>query len=71
MNEYEILKTIEEEMLFVVQKIDELIEHKLQSGEINSEKYLRITLYMRKYAEESQNVVSFLRDTETVFTKCE
>ena len=61
MNESEILKTIEEEMLFVVQKIDELGEHKLQSGELTAERYLTFTFSIRKYADESRNVIEFLQ----------
>jgi len=61
MNENEILRTIEEEMLFVVQKIDEFGEYKLQSGEISSEQYVSFSCCIRKYANDSRNVLGLLR----------
>ncbi|MDD8018606.1 MAG: hypothetical protein PHP42_09555 [Bacteroidota bacterium] len=64
MNENELLRTIEEEMLFVLQKIDEFGEHKLQSGEISAEQYLSFSRYVRKYTDESRNILQVLNFDE-------
>jgi len=61
MNEHEVFKAIEEEILLVVQQIDELGEYMLQTGEFNTEQYLVFTHHVRAYVDESQKIFNMLR----------
>lgn len=61
MNQEEILKTIEEEMMYVIQNVDEMVDEKFQSGEISTEQYLSLSQRIRAYADEGRNILSILR----------
>ena len=61
MNEKEELITIEEEIMLVIQKVDEMVDEKLQSGEINTEQYLKLSQEIQTYADKSKNVIALLR----------
>ena len=61
MNQEEILKTIEKEMMYVIQNVDEMVDEKFQSGEISTEQYLSLSQRIRAYADEGRNILSILR----------
>jgi hypothetical protein len=52
---------IEEGILFVVQDVDELLDEKFQSGEINTEQYLKLSQEIQTYADESRKIIALLR----------
>ncbi len=51
---------IEEEILFVMQDVDELLDEKFQSGEMNTEQYLNVIQQIRAYADESRRIIALL-----------
>ena len=51
---------IEEEILFVMQDVDELLDEKFQSGEMNTEQYLNVIQQIRTYADESRRIIALL-----------
>ena len=59
MDEKEKLITIEEEILLVIQKVDELIEERLLSGEIDTEQYLKLSQEIQTYADKSRKFIAF------------
>jgi hypothetical protein len=61
MNENESIITIEDEMVSVIQKLDELLDERVQSGEINTEEYLKLSGKIQTYADESRQIVALLR----------
>lgn len=60
MNESEKIGKIEEGILFVMQDVDELLNEKFQSGEINTEQYLNVIQQVRSYADESRRIIALL-----------
>jgi len=60
MNESEKIYKIEEGILFVMQDVDELLDEKFQSGEMNAEQYLNVTQQIRAYADESRRIIALL-----------
>ena len=65
MNESEKISKIEEGILFVMQDVDELLDEKFQSGEINTEQYLNLSQEIRTYADESRKILALLRTQMT------
>ncbi len=61
MNESEKVGKIEEEILFVMQDIDELLDEKFQSGEMNTGQYLNVIQQVRSYADESKRIIALLQ----------
>jgi len=61
MNQEEILKTVEDEMMSVIQNVDELLDERVQSGEIDSEQYLKLAQEIQTYADGSRKVIALLR----------
>ena len=61
MNESEKIGKIEEGILFVMQDVDELLNEKFQSGEINTEQYLNVIQQIRAYADESRRIIALLQ----------
>ena len=62
MEESEILKSIEEEMLSVLQRVDELIEEGLLSGDIDTEQYLKLAQEIQTYADKSRKIIALLQN---------
>lgn len=65
MNESDILNSIEEEMLSVIQRVDELIEEGFLSSEIDTEQYLKFSQEIQTYAAKSRRIIALLRTHST------
>jgi len=61
MNESEKIAKIEEGVLFIMQDVDELLDEKFQSGEINTEQYLNVNQHVRAFADESRNIIASIQ----------
>ena len=61
MNDYEMINSIQLEMLTVIQKLDEILENRVNSGRITTEQFLFLSSSIREYSEECQNIVEVFR----------
>ena len=65
MNESEKIAKIEEGVPFIMQDVDELLDEKFQSGEINTEQYLNVNQHVRAFADESRNIIASIQIQQT------